>query len=89
LRCRVAHYDDRCFLPIQVYDTATGRLCGHPAARQDAVRQEVRGHLRRIVRRIRTHWPTTNITIRGESHCGRREVMDWCEDNGLDYVFGL
>jgi hypothetical protein len=66
-----------------------GALCGHPAARQDAVRQEVRGHLRRIIRRIRTHWPTTNITIRGESHCGRREVMDWCEDDGLDYVFGL
>ena len=62
-----------------------GALCGHPAARQDAVRQEVH----RIIRRIRTHWPTTNITIRGESHCGRREVMDWCEDNGLDYVFGL
>jgi len=49
----------------------------------------VRGHLRRIIRRIRTHWPTTKINIRGDSHYGRREVMDWCEDNGLDYVFGL
>jgi len=38
--------------------------------------KEVRGHLRRIIRRIRTHWPTTEITIRGESHCGRREVTD-------------
>ena len=51
--------------------------------------KEVRGHLRRIVRRIRVHWPTTKITIRGDGHYGRREVMDWCEDNGLDYVFGL
>jgi hypothetical protein len=49
----------------------------------------VRGHLRRIVRCIRAHWPTTKITIRGDGHYGRREVMDWCEDNGLDYVFGL
>jgi hypothetical protein len=47
--------------------------------------KEVRGHLRRIIRRIRAHWPTTKITIR----YGRREVRDWCEDNGLDYVFGL
>jgi hypothetical protein len=51
--------------------------------------EEVRGHLRRIIRRIRVHWPTTKITIRGDGHYGRREVMDWCEDNGLDYVFGL
>ena len=85
-----AHYDDRCFLPIHVYDTATGRpvcsSCG-PARRPSG--KEARGHLRRIIRRIGTHWPTTEITIRGESHCGRREVLDWCEDNGLDYVFGL
>lgn len=49
--------------------------------------EDVRGHLRRIVRRIRAHWATTKIAIRG--HYGRREVMDWCEDNGLEYVFGL
>ena len=30
----------------------------------------------------------TKITIRGDGHYGRHEVMDWCEDNGLDYVFG-
>ena len=47
----------------------------------------MRGHLRRIVRGIRAHWPTTKITIRGDGHYGRSEVMDWCEDNGLDYVF--
>jgi len=83
-----AHYDDRCFLPIHVYDTATGPPCrGHSAARQDTVRQG--SARRRIIRRVRTHWPTTKITIRGDSHYGRREVMDWFEDNGLDYVFGL
>ncbi len=83
-----AHYDERCFLPIHVYDTATGRPLGdHSAARQDVVRRGRAGHLRRIVRRIRAHWATTKIAIRG--HYGRREVMDWCEDNGLECVFGL
>jgi len=85
-----AHYDERCFLPIHVYDTATGRPVAvilRPGKTPSG--KEVRGHLRRIVRRIRAHWPTTKITIRGDSHYGRREVMDWCEDNGLDYVFGL
>src|SRR5271170_6562046 len=62
-----AHYDERCFLPIHVYDTATSRP----------------------VRRIRSHWPTTRLTIRGDGHYGRPEVMAWCEANDVDYIFGL
>ena len=50
---------------------------------------EVRGHLRRLVRRIRSHWPTTRLTIRGDSHYGRPEVMAWCKANDIDYIFGL
>ena len=45
--------------------------------------------MRRIVRRIRRHWPKTKLTIRGDSHYGRPEAMKWCEGNGIDYVFGL
>jgi hypothetical protein len=85
-----AHYDERCFLPIHVYDTATSRPVAvilrpgkTPAGR------EIRGHLRRLIRRIRQHWPVTHITIRGDGHYGRPEVMDWCENNAIDYVFGL
>ena len=51
--------------------------------------KEIRGHVRRLIRRIRAHWPDTAITLRGDSHYGRREVMDWCEENGAAYVFGL
>jgi Transposase DDE domain group 1 len=52
-------------------------------------RLEVTGHLRRLVRRIRRHWPTTRITLRGDTHYGRPEVMDFCEQNDIDFVFGL
>ena len=38
---------------------------------------EVRAHLRRLVRRLRKHWPATRITIRGDGHYGRPEVMEW------------
>jgi hypothetical protein len=51
--------------------------------------KEIRGHLRRLVRHIRRRWPTTHITVRGDGHYGRPEVMDWCEANGVDYLFGL
>ena len=85
-----AHYDERCFLPIHVYDTATSRPVAvllRTGTTPSGV--EVRGHLRRMVRRIRMHWPNTRLTIRGDGHYGRPEVMAWCEVNGLDYIFGL
>ena len=85
-----AHYDERCFLPIHVYDTATARPVAvllRPG--KTPTGEEIRSHLRRLVRRIRTHWPDTRLTIRGDSHYGRHEVMTWCEANGLDYIFGL
>jgi hypothetical protein len=40
-------------------------------------------------RRIRKHWPTTSITIRGDGHYGRPEIMEWCDENGVDFIFGL
>ena len=85
-----AHCDERCFLPVHVYDTATAR----PVAilllpGKTPTGAEIRGHLRRLVRRIRTHWPDTRLTIRGDSHYGRHEVMTWREASGLDDIFGL
>jgi hypothetical protein len=85
-----AHYDERCFLPIHVYDTATSRpvaILLRPG--KTPTGDEIRSHLRRLVRRIRQHWPDTRLTIRGDSHYGRPEVMAWCEAHGLDYIFGL
>ena len=85
-----AHYDERCFLPIHVYDTATSRPVAvllRPGKTPSGI--EIRGHLRRLVRRIRKHWPATRITIRGDGHYGRPEVMEWCDENGIDFIFGL
>jgi hypothetical protein len=85
-----AHYDERCFLPIHVYDTATSRpVAVLLRSGKTPSGTEIRGHLRRLVRRIRRHWPQTRITIRGDGHYGRPEVMQWCDQNGLDFIFGL
>ena len=100
-----AHYDERCFSPIHIYDAETGHCVLtilRPGKTPDG--REVRAHIRRLVHRIRMHWPDTPITsaadafrhigslrnpIRGDSHYGRREAMDWCEHNGIRYIFGL
>ncbi|MGH8163227.1 MAG: IS1380 family transposase [Rhodanobacteraceae bacterium] len=84
------HYDERCFLPIHVYDTDWSRPVAvvlRPGKTPSGI--EVRGHLRRLVRRIRSRWPKTRILFRGDSHYARPEAMAWCEDNSIDYVFGL
>jgi hypothetical protein len=85
-----AHYDERCFLPIHIYDTATSRPVAvllRPGKTPSG--QEIVGHLRRLVRRIRRHWPTTKITLRGDGHYGRPEVMDFCDKSGIDFIFGV
>ncbi len=85
-----SHYGERCFLPIHVYDTATARPVAvllRPGTTPSG--EEIRDRLRRLVRRIRRHWPNTRLTIRGDSHYGRPEVMAWCEANGIDYILGV
>src|ERR1700735_2323527 len=85
-----AHYDERCFLPIHVYDTEKSRPVAvvlRPGKTPGGV--EVRAHLRRLVRHIRKRWTKTRITFRGDGHYARPEAMEWCEKNGVAYVLGL
>jgi hypothetical protein len=85
-----AHYDERCFPPIHVYDSDRSRpvvVVLRPGKTPGGV--EVRAHLRRLVRHIRKRWTKTRILFRGDGHYARPEAMAWCEDNNVDYVFGL
>ncbi len=85
-----AHYDERCFLPIHIYEAGSGKPVAailRQGKTPDGV--EVRAVIKHVTRRIRRHWPKTRICWRGDSHYGRPEAMEWCENNGVDYVFGL
>lgn len=89
LRLFNAYYDDYGFQPIVVFDQE-GRFVSavlRPAKRPNGV--EIRAFLRRLVRAIRANWPNVEILVRADSHYACPEVMDWCEANGLDYIFGL
>ncbi len=85
-----AHYDERCFLPIHIYEGTTGK----PVAvilRQGKTPAgvEVRTILKHVIGRIRGHWAKVKILVRGDSHYGRIEAMEWCEQQGVDYIFGF
>ena len=87
-----AHYDERCFLPIHVYDTATSRpVDDATAARQDTVRGGSARPYSSAAWRAASECtgPKTRLTIRGDGHYARPEVMTWCEANAVDYIFGL
>ncbi len=85
-----AHYDERCFLPIHIYEGTTGK----PVAvilRQGKTPAgvEVRTILKHVIGRIRGHWAKVKILVRGDSHYGRDEAMEWCEEQDVDYIFGF
>src|SRR5207344_973067 len=89
LRLFNAHYAEYGFQPIVVFD-AEGRFVTallRPAKRPKGV--EIRAFLRRLLRAIRAHWPQVEILLRADSHYACPDVMDWCETNSLDYIFGL
>jgi hypothetical protein len=85
-----AYYDERCFLPIHVYEATTGKPVAvilRPGKTPDG--PEVTLVLRHVIRAIRRRWPKVDILVRGDSHYGRHEAMSWCERERVAYLFGL
>jgi len=85
-----AHYDERCFLPIHIYEGTSGKLVTTILrAGKTPSGTEVRTVLKHVIKRIRQRWPLVSILVRGDSHYGRDEAMTWCEANNVAYIFGL
>jgi hypothetical protein len=85
-----AHYDERCFLPIHIYEGTSGKLVTTILrAGKTPGGEEVRTVLKHVIKRIRQCWPHVSILVRGDSHYGRDEAMTWCEANDVAYIFGL
>jgi Transposase DDE domain group 1 len=85
-----AHHDERGFESMHIYHVASGTPVAailRPARTPNGA--EVRTVIRHVTKRLRRHWPHTGIVWRGDSHYGRVEAMEWAEDNGNDYIFGL
>ena len=82
------YYDGYCYLPLYIF-AGEHLLCGklRPAnidASAGACKQ-----VARIVEQVRRRWPQVRIILRGDSGFCREELMAWCEENRVDYLFGL
>ena len=85
-----AHYDERCFLPIHIYEGTSGKpVTVILREGKTPAGVEVRTVLKHVIGRIRGHWPKVRVLVRGDSHYGRVEAMEWCEEQGVDYIFGF
>ena len=82
------YYDCYCYLPLYVF-------CGDHLLAAKLRRSNIDGaagavdEMARIVAQIRARWPATQIVLRADSGFAREELMAWCENAGVDYVFGL
>ncbi len=85
-----AHEDERGFASMHIYHVASGTPVAailRPARTPKGT--EVRCVIKHVTKRLRQHWPNTRIVWRGDSHYGRVEAMEWAENDGADYIFGL
>src|SRR5467141_4158001 len=85
-----AHHDERGFASMHIYHVASGTpvvTILRPARTPKGT--EVRTVIKHVTKRLRRHWRRTRIVWRGDSHYGRVEAMEWAEDHGADYIFGL
>ncbi|MBT9288549.1 IS1380 family transposase [Prosthecodimorpha staleyi] len=82
------HYDGYCYLPLYVF-------CGRHLLAAKLRRSNINAsagaetEIARIVAGIRARWPRVSILLRADSGFARETLMLWCEQNRVDYVFGL
>jgi len=82
------YYGGYCYLPLYVF-------CGRHLLAAKLRRSNIDGsagaveEVGRIVGQIRTRWPEVPIVLRADSGFAREALMAWCEENRVDYLFGL
>jgi hypothetical protein len=82
------YYGNYCYLPLYVF-------CGKHLLASKLRRSNIDGaagsveEMARIVTQVRARWPRVRIVLRADSGFAREALMAWCEDNDVDYLFGL
>jgi hypothetical protein len=82
------YYGNYCYLPLYIF-AGDFLLCAKLRTSDIDASAGAREEVQRIAARIRARWPSTHLVLRADSGFARDELMAWCEQNGVDFVFGL
>lgn len=85
-----AYHDSYCYMPLFIFNGLSGSLITsilRPGKRPTD--KEVRSIIKRVVKRLRTAWPSVDIIIRGDSHFATPELYCWCERRTVHFILGL
>jgi hypothetical protein len=82
------YYDNYCYLPLYVF-CGEHILCARLREANHDAAFGCLAEIERIVAQIRAAWPNVKIVLRGDSGFCRNELMSWCENNQVDFVFGM
>jgi hypothetical protein len=82
------YYDNYCYLPLYVF-CGDHVLCARLREANHDAAFGCLPEIQRIVKQIRAAWPEVKIVLRGDSGFCRNELMSWCENNDVDYLFGM
>jgi hypothetical protein len=82
------YYRSYCYLPLYIFAGRHLLVAKLRRANIDAAAGAVE-EIARVVAHLRAAWPEVEIWLRADSGFAREELMRWCEDNGVEYVFGL
>jgi len=82
------YYDNYCYLPLYIF-CGEHLLCAKLRPSDiDGAAGSVK-QLAQLAERIRRSWPDVRIVVRGDSGFCRENLMRWCEENRVHFVFGL
>jgi hypothetical protein len=82
------YYGGYCYLPLYIF-AGDFLLCARLRPANIDGSAGALDEVKRIVKQLREQWPAVEIWLRADSGFAREEIMVWCEDNGVEYVFGL
>jgi hypothetical protein len=82
------YYKNYCYLPLYIF-CGEFLLCARLRPSNIDASEGTVEELERIVGQIRNAWPGVKIVVRGDSGFCRDKIMNWCEAQKIDYVFGL
>jgi hypothetical protein len=82
------YYDGYCYMPLYVFSGRHLLAAKLRPSNIDASAGAVE-EIARIVGQIRGRWPRVRILLRADSGFAREALMSWCENNRVDFLFGL